>query len=258
MGRWLLCRRNEGPGFGFVYFAKGFESPYVNSYQDGSFSGSALPRQYHWMFCKSRSKRAAAGRRPVRVGQHALDTAPERGVYAAMWPTSHSCGVNAGFRFHRRGGDDGVLRNSNWQRMERGSASRRDPTLQNRWKFRGSLFQPGRCGSQTRAPFELGNTPSTLPQNGARLRGNVANFTLLPGKRGVPISPVVGFDGARFCEPQGSNTSKSSEISKIPFPAGPLRVTDPRSVRIGQHTLDTDPERRAFTRQCGQLRTPAG
>ncbi len=163
-----------------------------------------------------------------------------------MWPTAHSCRVNAAFRFHR------------WPVFrERGSASRSGTTLQNRWKFRGSLFQPGRCGSQTRAPSEFGNTPSTLPRNGARLRGNVANFALLPGKRGVLISRVAGFDGARLCEPQGSDTPKSLEISRILVPAGPLRVADPRSVRIGQHTLDTAPERRAFTRQCGKLRTPA-
>ncbi len=55
----------------------------------------------------------------------------------------------------RRRGVEGVLPNSNGEQMERRSASRSGPTPQGHRNFRAFLFQPGRCGSQTRAPFRF-------------------------------------------------------------------------------------------------------
>ncbi len=51
-------------------------------------------------------------------------------------------------------------------------------------------------------------------------------------RRGMWVLPNPNWQqiGARLGEPQRSNTPKPSEFSKVPISAGPLRVTDPRSV----------------------------
>ncbi len=48
------------------------------------------------------------------------------------------------------------MSDSNLKQMERGAVSRSAQMPQSHWKVRGSQFQSGRCGSQTRAPSEIG------------------------------------------------------------------------------------------------------